>query len=188
MPRLDARDQGFIDAHNFLFTARGFPVVYYGSETGFERGAAEHAGNRNYYGQVRVDAGPAHPIHANLRRIAQLRKETPALQRGLMIPLEFNGDRAAFLRVLQTAETQQTALVLLNKGDDEARFVAVAMVDGGSWVEALGGGAFEVTAGGGIEAVVPTHSVRVFLREGTVSDPGLIAALERAMENKAGRP
>lgn len=188
MPRLDADDQGFIDAHNFLFTARGFPVVYYGSETGFERGAAEHAGNRNYYGQVRVNAAPAHPIHANLRRIAQLRKETPALQRGLMIPLEFEGDRAAFLRVLQTADTQQTALVLLNKGDDEARFAPVAMIDGGSWVDALGGGSFEVAAGGGIEAVVPAHSVRVFLREGAVADPKLIAALERAMGNKAGRP
>lgn len=188
MPRLDASDQGFIDAHHFLFTARGFPVVYYGSETGFERGAAEHAGNRNYFGQVRVDTAPAHPIHANLKRIAHLRKETPALQRGLMIPLEFAGDRAAFLRVLQTADTQQTALVLLNKGDGEERFVPTAMIDDGTWVDALGGGSFEVAAGGGIEAAVPAHSVRVFLREGAINDPGLISALERAMGNKRGRP
>lgn len=188
MPRLDANDQGFIDAHHFLFTARGFPVVYYGSETGFERGAAEHAGNRNYFGQVRVDTAPAHPIHANLKRIAHLRKETPALQRGLMIPLEFAGDRAAFLRVLQTADTQQTALVLLNKGDGEERFVPTAMIDDGTWVDALGGGSFEVAAGGGIEAAVPAHSVRVFLREGAINDPGLISALERAMGNKRGRP
>jgi cyclomaltodextrin glucanotransferase len=188
MPRLDANDQGFIDAHHFLFTARGFPVVYYGSETGFERGAAEHAGNRNYFGQVRVDTAPAHPIHANLKRIAHLRKETPALQRGLMIPLEFAGDRAAFLRVLQTADTQQTALVLLNKGEGEERFVPTAMIDDGTWVDALGGGSFEVAAGGGIEAAVPAHSVRVFLREGAINDSGLISALERAMGNKRGRP
>lgn len=44
MPRLQASDNGFIDAHNWLFTARGIPVVYYGSETGFMRGRAEHAG------------------------------------------------------------------------------------------------------------------------------------------------
>ncbi len=34
----DASDEGFIDAHNWLFTARGIPVVYYGSEIGFTRG------------------------------------------------------------------------------------------------------------------------------------------------------
>lgn len=186
MPRLDASDQGFIDAHNFLFTTRGFPVVYYGSEIGFERGAAEHAGNRNYYGQVRIDTAPAHPIHANLRRIAELRRKVPALQRGLMIPLEFAGDRAAFLRVLQTAETQQTALVLLNKGDAEERFVPVTMIDAGTWVDAFSGASFEVAAGGGIEAVVPAHSIRVFLREGRVADPQLIAALKRAMAHKTG--
>ena len=43
MPRLDASDEGFIDAHHWLFTARGIPVVYYGSEVGFMRGRAEHA-------------------------------------------------------------------------------------------------------------------------------------------------
>lgn len=53
MPRLQASDNGFIDAHNWLFTARGIPVVYYGSETGFMRGRAEHAGNRAYFGQPR---------------------------------------------------------------------------------------------------------------------------------------
>jgi glycosidase len=41
MARLAASDDGFIDANNWLFTARGIPVIYYGSETGFERGKAE---------------------------------------------------------------------------------------------------------------------------------------------------
>ena len=35
--------------------ARGIPVLYYGSETGFMRGRAEHAGNRNYFGQERIE-------------------------------------------------------------------------------------------------------------------------------------
>ena len=61
MARLDASDEGFIDAHNWLFTARGIPVVYYGSEIGFMRGRAEHAGNRNYFGQERVDAAAGNP-------------------------------------------------------------------------------------------------------------------------------
>nr|AIA88435.1 CAZy families GH13 protein [uncultured Xanthomonas sp.] len=83
MARMDASDNGFIDAHNWLFTARGIPVVYYGSETGFMRGGAEHAGNRNYYGQARIDTAPSSPIYRHLVRIASLRRATPALQRGL---------------------------------------------------------------------------------------------------------
>jgi glycosidase len=97
MARLDASDDGFIDANNLLFTMRGIPVVYYGSETGFERGTAEHAGNRNYYGQERVDAGADNRIYQQLRRIATVRAKTPALQRGLQVNLELQGDRGRVL-------------------------------------------------------------------------------------------
>src|SRR5690606_12149686 len=116
MPRMDASDEGFIDAHNWLFTARGIPVVYYGSEVGFMRGRAEHAGNRSYFGQARIDAAKDSAIHRDLRRIARLRRDTPALQRGLQLNLELAGDTAAFYRVYQRGDFAQTALVLLNKG------------------------------------------------------------------------
>ena len=43
--------------------AHGGDPVYYGSETGFERGRAEHEGNRNYYGQARIDAADKSPIY-----------------------------------------------------------------------------------------------------------------------------
>jgi hypothetical protein len=85
MPRMDASDEGFIDAHNWLFTARGIPVVYYGSEMGFMRGRAEHAGNRNYFGQEGIAAARRSPIHAALARIANVRAATPALQRGVQV-------------------------------------------------------------------------------------------------------
>ncbi|KAG1389771.1 hypothetical protein G6F59_015432 [Rhizopus arrhizus] len=94
MPRLQASDNGFIDAHNWLFTARGIPVVYYGSETGFMRGRAEHAGNRAYFGQPRVDAAPQSPLFAPLQRIARLREATPALQRGLQVNERLQDDEA----------------------------------------------------------------------------------------------
>ncbi|MFX6067135.1 hypothetical protein ABTE92_19730, partial [Acinetobacter baumannii] len=73
---------------------------YYGSEIGFERGAAEHAGNRNYFGVENIARARTHPIRERLTRIARLREATPALQRGLQINLLFEGDRAAFYRVL----------------------------------------------------------------------------------------
>ena len=180
MARLDASDQGFIDANNFLFTARGIPVLYYGSETGFERGTAEHAGNRNYFGQERIDAAPTSPIFAPLKRIANLRKATPALQRGLQVNVLMQGDRAAFYRVLQQGDTHQVALVLLNKGKAPAAFEVKEMLQPGQWRAALGGDAVDVAAGGALAATVPAHGVQVYLFDGAVSDPALRAALQRA--------
>ena len=144
MPRMDASDEGFIDAHNWLFTARGIPVVYYGSEVGFMRGRAEHAGNRNYFGQERIDAAKDSVIHQQLRRIARLRRETPALQRGVQVNLLLEGDAAAFYRVFQHEGVAQTALVLLNKGD-APRVVGVdALVQPGAWRDAFDGSRVEI--------------------------------------------
>ncbi|TCZ80606.1 alpha-amylase family glycosyl hydrolase [Lysobacter sp. N42] len=185
MARLDARDEGFIDAHNFLFTARGIPVIYYGSETGFERGTAEHAGNRNYFGHARIEAAKSHRIHNALRRIARVRRATPALQRGLQVNLEFQGDRAAFVRALSTREVAQTALVLLNKGDAPATFRIDRLLQRGTWRARLRGGAVEVD--GVLEATVPAHGVEVYVLDGAITEPALREALADAMARLARR-
>lgn len=180
MARLDADDQGFIDAHNFLFTARGIPVLYYGSETGFMRGRVEHAGNRNYFGQERIDAAPAHPIHQALARIARVRRDNPALQRGLQVNLEMSGDRAAFYRVLQHGDERQIALVLLNKGAAPARFEIDALLEAGTWRAEIGGGDASVAAGGSLSSTVPAHGVEVWLHDGPVTRVDLAVALDTA--------
>lgn len=181
MARLDATDAGFIDADNWLFTARGIPVVYYGSEVGFQRGTAEHAGNRNYFGQQRIDAAVGHPIREHLKRIATLRAATPALQRGLQLDVLLQGDRAAFYRVLQHDGTHQIALVLLNKGDAPADFAVKDLLQPGRWHAALGGGDVDIAAGGSLATTVPAHDVAVYVLDAAVTDPGLRSALDRAM-------
>ena len=181
MARMDATDEGFVDANNFLFTTRGIPVIYYGSETGFERGTAEHAGNRNYFGQERIDAAPRHPIHRSLKRIANLRATTPSLQRGLQVNVLMEGDRAAFYRVLQHEGTQQIALVLLNKGAAPAAFEIGEMLQAGRWRGALGGGDVDVAEGDTLRATVPAHGVEVYLLDDAVSQPQLRVALDRAV-------
>ncbi|HZH44779.1 MAG TPA: alpha-amylase family glycosyl hydrolase [Lysobacter sp.] len=187
MPRIDADDAGFIDAHNFLFTARGIPVVYYGSEIGFQRGTAEHAGNRNYFGVENVEKARRHPIRQNLIRIARLREATPALQRGLQLNLLFEGDRAAFYRVLQDDKVRQIALVLLNKGDAPAAFAIREKLQPGTWRAAFGGGTLTVGAGGALEATVPAHGVEVFVLDGAATQPELVGALREAMARKGRR-
>ena len=104
MPRLDATDAGFINANNWLFTVRGTPVIYYGSEMGFERGKAEHEGNRNYFGVANIAKAKKSPIYHSMRRIALIRKATPALQRGLQYNVSLNGETASFYRVLQDSK------------------------------------------------------------------------------------
>jgi glycosidase len=181
MARLDASDEGFVDANNALFTMRGIPVVYYGSETGFERGTSEHAGNRNYYGQDRIDAAAGARIYSQLRRIANVRAQTPALQRGLQVNVELQGDRAVFYRVLQQGKTQQIALVLLNKGRTPQVFDVREGMQPGQWTSVTGGSAIAVPAGGALRAEVPPHDVAVYVLDAPVSDARLRTEVERGM-------
>ncbi|MEN4939778.1 alpha-amylase family glycosyl hydrolase [Stenotrophomonas sp. TWI1151] len=185
MARLDASDAGFIDAHNWLFTARGIPVIYYGSETGFMRSRAEHAGNRAYFGQQRVNNAPKSPIYAPLQRIAKLREATPALQRGLQVNERLQDDEAVFFRVLQQGDTAQTALVLLNKGDTARTVEVRRYLQAGTWRDALGGASQTVT--GALKAEVPAHGVRVFVLDAQVDQTALQQQLKAAMEDQQAR-
>ena len=187
MARLNASDNGFIDANNWLFTARGIPVIYYGSEIGFERGKAEHQGNRNYYGQSRIDAAPKSLIYQHLKRIALLREHTIALQRGLMLPIRFAGQQAAFYRVYQRGDTHQIALVLLNKGDQPAAFEISDKLQSGHWKPALDGAPIDIPAHGNLKATVAAHDVQVYLLDATASQPDLVAELTRSMQER-GHP
>lgn len=185
MARLDASDAGFIDAHNWLFTARGIPVIYYGSETGFMRSRAEHAGNRAYFGQERVNDAPKSPIFAPLQRIARLREATPALQRGLQVNERLQGDEAVFFRVLQQGDTAQTALVLLNKGDTARSIEVRRYLQAGTWRDALGGASQTVT--GSLTAEVPAHGVRVFVLDAQVEQTALQQQLKAAVDDQHAR-
>ncbi|HEY8011827.1 MAG TPA: alpha-amylase family glycosyl hydrolase [Rudaea sp.] len=182
MARLNATDQGFIDAHNFLFTARGIPVIYYGSETGFMRGRPEHAGNRNYYGQRRVDAASRSPIYAQLKRIANLRKGSIALQRGLQLDVSLQGDSAVFYRVYENAGTAQTALVLLNKGDGEQTFDVRDYLQSGRWRDSFSGQTIAVADH--LSAKVPAHGVQVYFYDQPLTRADMRARLAQLMANK----
>ena len=165
---------------------RGIPVLYYGSETGFMRGAAEHAGNRNYYGVEGIAAAAGHPIHEHLKRIAKVRRDSIALQRGLQLDLEFAGDRAAFYRVYQHEGVNQTALVLLNKADAPTTFKITEALQAGPWRSALDGTLIELPPGKPFEAEVPAHGVQVFMFDAVLTDPTLLASLDDAMAHRLG--
>jgi len=179
MARLNATDAGFIDANNWLFTARGIPVIYYGSEVGFMRGRPEHAGNRNYFGQQRVDAAPASSIFQNLKRIANLRKQSIALQKGLQLDVELKGDRAIFYRVYEHAGAAQTALVLLNKGDAEQTFDVHQYLQPGRWRDGFSHQALAFVERASLR--VPAHGVKVYFYDRPLTRADLRARLASLM-------
>jgi len=187
MPRMDAPPEGFIDAHNWLFTSRGIPVIYYGSEIAFRAGRAEHGGNRDYFGPENIELAGTHRIHAALRRIAHIRRQSPALQRGLQANLEFTADTAVFYRVYQKDDLRQTALVLLNKGARPAAITVGRWLSRGAWRDAVTG---EITVVEGVapelDFIVPAHGVQVMLFDGANNSPELGALLDE-LQAKAVR-
>ena len=181
MARINATDNGFINAHNWLFTVRGIPVVYQGSEIGFMRGTSEHQGNRNYFGQDNINGAKSHPIAIELAKIANVRKNTPALQRGVQLNLKLAGHQAVFYRVLQSDRAQQTALVLLNKADKSTDFSVDEYLQAGTWTEQLSGETRELAAGDPLTTSVRANGVQVWVREGALNSDTLEAALIKQM-------
>jgi cyclomaltodextrin glucanotransferase len=174
MARMNADADGFIDANNWLFTSRGIPVVYYGSEIGFQAGAGEHAGNRNYFGRENIERAMTHRIRQALSSIAQVRKRHTSLQRGLQVNLAFTADTAAFYRVYSHNGKSETALVLLNKGDDGQVLEISDWAGGLTWRDSMTGD--EVGADASIR--LDAHSVRVLISNEVPNQPGIRDTLD----------
>ncbi len=174
--RMDGDTKAYINANNWLFTSRGIPSIYYGSEIGFMPGTKEHEGNRNYFGEDGITEAERHPIADNLSRIAHIRQESVALQKGLQANLDFEGDTASFLRVYQDDHQAQTALVLLNKSDEESSISVDRWLNEGEWRDADTGERFEVSDQ--LTLSVPGNGVRVLIYEGAVNNPDLAQRLD----------
>ena len=180
MPRMDADDNGFIDANNWLFTSRGIPVVYYGSEIGFRAGADQHAGNRDYYGTGNIELAKTHPIRNALAEIAAIRKNSVALQRGLQLNLDFGEATAAFLRVYQKDGVRETALVLLNKGDEPTEFDVSDWLFPALWRRTGGNETLSVESSETVVPLsVPAHGVRVYVTDEAPTGEALVTELQR---------
>lgn len=181
MSRINTTDNGYIDAHNWLFTSRGIPVIYYGSEIGFMTGKTEHQGNRNYFGQNNIQKAKTHPIQKELSIIANIRKQTIALQKGLQANIKLTKDVASFVRVYQHQGVNQTALVLLNKGDNAASFQIDQFLEIGSWLDSKSGQRILVDSELTLDATVPAHDVAVYVFNGVNNNPELVKLLTKRM-------
>ena len=162
--------------------------MYYGSEIAFRAGTDQHAGNRDYFGQDNVDKAKSHPIRDALSRIAAVRQQSIALQRGLQANVAFDDQTATFFRVYQKDGTAQSALVLLNKRDKPTRFYVQKWLGEGTWKDAITGDVVEITdEDPALVEIVAAHGVRVYLNDQVVSDTELVAELDRLQANARRR-
>ena len=182
MARIKTDERGFINLHNWLFTSRGIPVLYYGSEMGFMTGAFEHEGSRNYYGSKNIELAKQSNIYTHLKTINFIRKANVALQKGLQINLSFDQNLASFLRVYEHDGLNQTALVLLNKGNTTETFQVADLLSKGLWSEAVEGSKRFINKSGEHSFLVAPNSVQVWLFNDANNHQGLIAKLQQLMD------
>ena len=98
-------------AYNVLWTVRGIPCLYYGEEIEFMKGAPQDVeGERDtlartgraYFGDhltpERIGETQAHPLYEHIKRLNQIRRALPALQKAPMSHLNEWGSGLSFVR------------------------------------------------------------------------------------------
>lgn len=98
-------------AYSLLWTVRGIPCLYYGEEIEFMKGAPQDViGNddtlsstgRAYFGdhltEQRIGQTKAHPLFRHIKRLNQIRRAIPALQKGTMSRVAECGNAVSFIR------------------------------------------------------------------------------------------
>jgi hypothetical protein len=117
-------------AYNLLWTVRGIPCLYYGEEIEFMKGAPQDViGNddtldqtgRAYFGDhltdERIGQTQSHPLYQHIKRLNQIRRSIPALQKGAMSHINEWGSGMSFVRDHHHGESY--AVVGLAIGGDQ---------------------------------------------------------------------
>jgi len=143
-------------AYNMLWTIRGIPCLYYGEEIAFMRGAPQDiCGNndtidstgRAYFGDHLENTGikktKQHALYRHIRRLNQIRRAVPALQKAPMSKVGEWGSGMSFVRDYNNG--QSYAVVGLATGGDQQ--ISVTGVRNGLYRDAVTGNTINVTTG-----------------------------------------
>jgi glycosidase len=143
-------------AYNLLWTARGIPCLYYGEEIEFMKGAPQDVEGekdtldttgRAYFGDhltdERIGETQAHPLYRHIRRLNQIRRAIPALQKAPMSQVADWGSGMSFVRDYPGEDSY--AVVGLAIGSDQP--IQVDGVRSGTYRDAVTGAEVEVHDG-----------------------------------------
>ena len=161
-------------AYNVLWTVRGIPCLYYGEEIAFMRGAPQDViGNndtldmtgRAYFGDHltddRIGQTQNHPLYRHIKRLNQIRRAIPALQKAPMGHFSEWGSGMSFVR--DWNDGQSYAVVGLAIGSDQQ--VNVGGIRNGRYTDAVTGGTIDV-GNGAISFSVRGNSAGIWVLNG----------------------
>ncbi len=157
--------------YNLLWTNRGIPTLYYGEEVMFQAGLAQDiSGNsdtidqtgRAYYGPVLDNAGtPNHPLYQHIKRLNQIRKAIPALQKASSTQVNEWGSGISYVRDLSAEGSY--AVVGLASGTTQS--ITVNGVKNGTYKDAVTGNTLTVT-NGTLNFTVASYSAGIYVLNG----------------------
>ncbi len=135
-------------AYNLLWTVRGIPCLYFGEEIEFMKGAPQDViGNedtldqtgRAYFGDhisdERIAETQGHPLYQHVRRLNQIRRAIPALQKAPMSHLNEWGSGLSFVRDHNDGESYAVVGLTIGGGQD----ITVGGVREGTYRDAVSG-------------------------------------------------
>ncbi len=164
--------------YNLLWTIRGIPTLYYGEEIMFQAGLPQDIVDpsdtvdmtgRAYYGPHLDDKATtqAHPLYQHIKRLNQIRKAVPALQKAPTTQVNEWSAGMSFVRDLSAEGSY--AVVGLAAGGSQS--VTVTDVRNGTYRDAVSG-ATQTVSNGTLSFSVPAYSARIWVLDG----PGKIGA------------
>ncbi len=169
-------------AYNLLWTIRGIPCLYYGEEIEFQKGMPQDiVGNsdtlettgRAYFGDYlesnTINTTKSHPLFQHIKRLNEIRKATPALQKGVMGDVNEWGSGISFTRNYNNGESY--VAVGLSVGDPNnitlnGETVTIRNVRKGRYVDAVTGNAIDVK-GDSITFFVKKNSAGIYILNGS---------------------
>jgi len=161
-------------AYNLLWTVRGIPCLYFGEEIEFMKGAPQDViGNddtlestgRAYFGDhiddAHIAATQGHPLYRHIRRLNQIRRAVPALQKAPMSQLAEWGSGLSFVRDWNEGASYVVVGLTIGDGQD----IRVAGVRDGTYRDAVTGDAIK-TQGGTLSFHVKGSSAGIYVLDG----------------------
>lgn len=161
-------------AYNLIWTVRGIPCLYFGEEIEFMKGAPQDVIEENdtldrtgraYFGDhladERIGQTQAHPLYQHIKRLNQIRRAVPALQKATISQVQEWGAGMSFVRDYR--EGGSYAVVGLAIGSDQD--VSIQGVRDGIYRDAVSGNEV-IVSGGSLSFHVRGNSAGIYVLGG----------------------
>ncbi len=158
--------------YNLLWTVRGIPTLYYGEEIMFQAGLPQDIANANdtidqtgraYFGPHLDDLATtqAHPLYQHIKRLNQIRKAVPALQKAPMSQVNEWSAGMSFVRDL----SGEGSYAVVGLAASSQQNITVTGVQNGSYTDVVSGATVNV-GNGSLSFSVPAYSARIWVLNG----------------------